>query len=96
VAVTSAQIKAEFPEFLNADSGLIDAKIADATGLLDETAWGAKFDQAVKYMACHLLALSPKGETMRLRPDREPEGATTLYERRYLELKRTIPGLMVA
>ncbi len=96
MAVTSAQIKAEFKEFANTADSLIDAKIADATGLLDEGAFGMKYDQAVKYMACHLIALSPGGEFARIKyPHLEADGATTMYERRYAELKRSVLAMAV-
>jgi hypothetical protein len=96
MAVTAKSFREEFPEYRNADPGLIDAKLADARGLLSAEAWGAKYDQAVKYQAAHLLALSPTGQFARLdRPDRESNAETTIYERRLSELKRALAGPMV-
>ncbi len=92
MAVTATQIKTEFPEFANAETALIEAKIADAMALLSESAWGDDYDQAVKYKACHLLALSPTGEFARLDASEEPDGASTLYERHYMTLLRSIAG----
>lgn len=88
--VTPDQIKAEFPEFVNTSSELLAGKIADATGLLNESAFGDLYDQAVKYKACHLIAVSPSGEFARLDPSKEPDGASTLYERHYLRLLKSI------
>jgi Protein of unknown function (DUF4054) len=95
VAVTVEQIKAEFTEFANTDSALITAKIGDATAMLNATAFGDRHDYTVKYLACHLVALSPGGEFARLDPNKEPDGARTLYEREYLRLLRSIAGPMV-
>jgi hypothetical protein len=94
VAVTVDQIKQEFPEFANTDPRLIAAKLADATGLLNKDSFGPLWDQAVKYKACHLLALSPSGEYARLKDD-EGGGATTVYERHYLKILRGISTPMV-
>jgi hypothetical protein len=93
--VTVEQIKAEFPEFANTSDSLIAAKIADAYGQLYPTSWGTGYDQAVKYQACHLIACSPGGEFARLDPNKEPDGATTLYERYYNQLAQSVVAAMV-
>ncbi len=95
MAVTAAQIKAEFPEFVNTDAGLITAKIGDATAMLSEAALGDRYDHTVKYLACHLVALAPGGEFARLKPEKEPDGARTLYEREYFRVLRSLSGPMV-
>jgi len=95
VAVTVEQIKTEFPEFANTSDVIISAKISDASGQLYPSGWGASYDQAVKYQACHLIARSPGGEFARLDPNKEPDGATTLYERRYNEMLQSVVGAMV-
>jgi hypothetical protein len=96
MAVTAAQIKSEFTEFANTDSGLISGKIADALAVLNEQAFGTRYDVAVKYLACHLVALSPGGEFARLKPDEVgADGARTLYEREYMRVLRTLAGPMV-
>jgi hypothetical protein len=94
VAVTVAQIVAEFPEFANTDSGLIQAKIEDASELLDATAFDDDFDEAVKYMTCHLIAVSPSGEFARLDPSKETDGASSTYERHYRRIALKISGPM--
>lgn len=93
--VTVEQIKAEFPEFANTSDALVSAKLSDAYGQLYAGTWGTAYDQAVKYQACHLLACSPNGEFARLDPRKEPDGATTLYERRFNELQHSIVAAMV-
>jgi hypothetical protein len=87
--VTADQIKAEFPEFAHTDSGLIGYRIADAQRLVG-SAYGALADDAVKYLACHLIALAPHGEPARLIASQEPGGATTTYERQYLAIKQSL------
>jgi hypothetical protein len=89
VTVTADQIKAEFPEFANTDSALIDYRIEDAMRLVDASAFGDMTDQAVKYLACHMVALMPHGEPARLVESQEASGASTTYERQYLLLKRS-------
>lgn len=90
MTVTADQIKTEFPEFANTDSALIDCRIADAMGLVDQGAFGLRYGDAVKYLACHLIALTPHGELARLVESQEPGGATTTYERHYLYIKRSV------
>jgi len=94
VAVTVAQIRSEFPEFNSTNVALIEQKIRDAYNLLSESAFGDVYEQAIKYQACHLIALSPAGEFARLKkPD--DQGAITTYERHLNLLKRSIAGPMV-
>lgn len=95
MAVSVEQLRSEFPEFANTSAGLLAGKIADATAMLNATAFGETHDQAVKYMAAHLVALSPGGEFARLDPNEESDGARTLYERQYMTLQRGVIGAMV-
>jgi len=90
MTVTPDQIKAEFPEFAETDSGLIGFRILDAERLVDGTEFGAHTDDAVKYLTCHLVALMPHGEPARLVESSEPGGASTTYERQYLLIKRSV------
>jgi len=95
VAVTVEQLRSEFPEYAHTDSGLLAGKIADATAMLNPSAFGALYDQAVKYMACHLVALSPSGEFARLDPKDQDDGARTTYERQYQRILRGLATPMV-
>jgi hypothetical protein len=90
MTVTVDQIKAEFPEFKATDSALIGFRIDDATRLVDQATFGDHCDDAVKYLACHLIALSPHGEPARLVESQEPSGASTTYERQYLAIKHSV------
>lgn len=89
MTVTVDQIKAEFPEFVNTDSDLIGFCIDDAMRLVDQSAFGVRYDDAVKYLACHLVALRPHGEQARLVESSEATGASTTYERQYQLIKRS-------
>ena len=95
MAVSVEQLRGEFPEFVNTNEGLLTGKIADATAMLNASAFGEMHDQAVKYMAAHLVALSPGGEFARLDPNAEEDGARTLYERQYMAIARGVIGAMV-
>jgi hypothetical protein len=66
VAVTAADIKSEFAEFSDLDDALIDPKIADAVQRVSSDTWGDLTDHGVKYLACHLIAISPLGEQAKL------------------------------
>lgn len=90
MTVTVDQIKAEFPEFAATDSGLIGFCLADAERLVDPGSFGTRTDDAVKYLACHLVALRPHGEQARLVESQEPGGAKTTYERQYLAIKHSV------
>lgn len=94
MAVSVDQLRAEFPEFANTDSGLIQAKIDDAIAQLNDDAFGDDFDAAVKYLACHLIAVSPSGEFARLDPTKETDGASSTYERFFKQIARKIAGPM--
>lgn len=77
---------AEFPEFSSPDNrSLVEAKIAEATAMLDESAFGeALYNGAVGYKAAHLIAMSPFGRQAQLVND---DGSTVygrLFEEEYL------------
>lgn len=95
MAVSVQQLRSEFPEFVNTSSGLLAGKIADATAMLNAHAFGEMHDQAVKYLAAHLVALSPGGEFARLDASEENDGARTLYERQYMAIAKGVLGAMV-
>jgi len=95
VTVTVDQIQTEFPEFANTDSGLIGFRLADAMRLVDQGTFGIHYDDAVKWLTCHLIALAPHGEPARLVESQEPSGASTTYERQYLLIKRSVVAPMM-
>ena len=71
MAVSAAQIQAQFTEFAETPTPLIDAKTADATKRISATIWGDLTDDGIKYLACHLIALSPQGEQSKLMVEKE-------------------------
>ena len=86
MAVTAAQIILEFPEFADIPVADIDFKIADAVGRINAEIWGTLTDQGVKYLACHLLAVSPLGEQAKL----ETEEGGTVYFQTYERLMKSV------
>jgi hypothetical protein len=95
VAVTVAQLKAEFPEFAHTDPVLIAAKLRDAQGSVNESAFGGHHDTAVLYYTAHLISLSPSGEFARLVASEQSDGASSTYERHYRRIVRGLAGPMV-
>lgn len=72
---------------------MVDEAIAEATRNVDEAVFDAKTDDAIKWKAAHLLAISPFGQQARLV---SKDGSTT-YEKRFLALARSMtPGFRVA
>lgn len=65
--LSSADIKARFPELVDAADALVESKIAQASRSIDPKVWGALVDDGVAYLAAHLLALSPFGTNAGLR-----------------------------
>lgn len=62
MTVTRAQFLADFPQFDEADTDLVDAKLAVAVRRVG-TAWGDLQDDGIKYLTAHLLAIDPRSET---------------------------------
>ena len=76
--------KARFPEFARLPDVTLNDVIARATARTNATVMGDQADEAIGYMAAHLLALSPYGQQARLS---EP-GKTTTYYQHWLEIAR--------
>lgn len=56
MAVTSTTFLTRFPEFSNIESAVVTATIGEAERQNNEDMWGDQYDDAVNYMAAHLLA----------------------------------------
>ena len=56
MAVTSTSFLTRFPEFSNIESAVVTASIDEAKRQNNEDVWGDKYDDAVNYMAAHLLS----------------------------------------
>lgn len=72
--------KARFPEFSRLPDPTIKDAIARGTARTNSTVMGDQTDEAIGYMAAHLLALSPYGQQARLS---EPGKMTTYYQHWY-------------
>lgn len=82
MAVTRTSLLVEHPEWANAPSALVDAKLATAQGLLDSDVLGDLYDYAVVLKACQLLATSPFARDMKLSKD----DGTTIYDKALNEI----------
>ena len=57
-AVTATTFKAKFSaSFGSLTDAVVNAAIAEALLMISESAWGAKFDLGVNYLAAHILKL---------------------------------------
>ena len=93
MAVERRDFLARFPEFEPASKGMIDEAIAEAARNVVGGVWREKNDDGVRWLAAHLLAISPFGQQARLI---SKDGSTT-YGKRFAELVRSVtPGFRVA
>lgn len=78
-----AAFRARGPEFRGATDARVDAALAAATRQTDTTIFGASADDAIFFLAAHILVSSPTGTEARLKG----EGFESVYlsERRRLE-----------
>lgn len=90
MAVTVAQLKSEFPEFTNAPDPLVDRAIRTAKLRVSSSFFGARYDDAVLYLACHLVAINPLAELALLVPQGKGEVPTTQYEQQFEALKKSL------
>lgn len=93
MAVDFKSFVADFPEFEPAGKPLIDSKIADARLRIDAEVWDLKTDLGVKYLAAHLLALSPFGQQSRLVAK---DGSTTYGKTHMMMVREVTSGFRVA
>lgn len=93
MAVNRNDFLARFPEFEPASRPMINASIAEAVRGVDATIFGDKTDDAVRWLAAHLLAISPFGMQARLV---SKEGASTYGERFAMLTRSVTPGFRVA
>ena len=82
---------AVFPEFADAGDALKQSRLAMAITRTDRSVWGVTtitddqlYATGVLYLAAHLLAMSPGGESMRL------EGETTIYKQERDRMARSV------
>ena len=90
MAVTVEEFINHFAEFDECPVDFIQSYLDDANARIDRGEWGeTKGDIGQKYLAAHMLALSPFGQQARL----VAKGAmTTTYEAHYKRLLREVAG----
>ena len=93
MAVDFTSFVADFPEFEPAGRQLVESKLADARLRVDAAVWEAKTDLGVKYLAAHLLALSPFGQQARLVAK---DGSTTYGKHHKQMVHEVTAGFRVA
>ena len=57
---TSADLKARYPEFQQADESQVGLVISDAALEVDQTAWGKFYQAGVLALAAHLLSIETR------------------------------------
>jgi hypothetical protein len=96
--LTLENFKQGFPEFRNAEAGLVVAKLSEAYQQIDLSVWdtganGPKSGLGQGYLTAHLLALSPFGQNARM----VAKDGTTTYLTHYRNLQRQVcQGFRVA
>lgn len=86
MAVTYADFVGRFPEFEPADTDMVTEVIAEATRRISSEEFEDATDDAVRYLAAHLLSTSPFGRQARMTAK---DGSST-YEKELHKLQREI------
>lgn len=76
MAWTPTTFRARWPEFATLADSQVQANLTAAARRCDSRVFGDDTDEAVGYLAAHLLAMSPGGQQARLEGK---EGTTTYY-----------------
>lgn len=82
---SAAQFRAQFPEFTPCPDAVLDAHLAAAGSMCDETVYGDSHTQGVMYRCADALAQLPAGRKMQL----VQKSGETVYYRRMMELVRS-------
>lgn len=96
MAVTVAQFRARFPEFLGVDDAYVQVHLDDAETHIDRTIWDAnplrlQGDQGQAYRAAHTMALSPMGLGAKLVAAKDTAGlGATTYGIQYTDMAKTL------
>lgn len=85
MTVSVRQFRAQFPEFRNTATAVIERGLADAA-LMIGAIWGDKADIGQKYLAADLIASGPLGEKARLKKD----DTMTTYRAKYNSIKASV------
>jgi hypothetical protein len=93
MAVSRRDFLARFPEFEPASKAMVEQAIDEAGRNVDAEVFDDKTDDAIRWKAAHLLAISPFGQQARLIAK---DGSTT-YGTHFTALARSVtPGFRVA
>lgn len=86
MAVTVADIQNQFPELARTSAATLAAKLRDAETMTAQDYPSTLRDTRVKYLAAELIVQSPGGEFARLDPNKQPDGATSIYQRQRMAI----------
>ena len=86
MTISRADFLVEFAEFTGAENALVDAKLAAALLRTPESIWDDLQDEGIKYLAAHMLALSPFARELKLVQD----DGQTIYGKQRAELESIV------
>lgn len=89
--MNAQEFVARFPEF-RTGMQLIPAVLAEATRSIDAEVFGDRTDDAIGYLAAHLLASSPYGRSQRADGEKEPD---TYWKRFHAIRTEVTPPVLV-
>lgn len=95
MTITLASFLAEFPEFDPEDGSrddLVQAKIDAAYLRTNAAVWGDMRDEGAKYLAAHMLALSPFARELKLA---DTSGETMYLAQRHAMERAVVSGFRV-
>ena len=93
MAVDLDSFLVRFPEFEPATEPMIREALGEASRNVDPDVFKEKTDDAIKWKAAHLLAITPFGQQARL----VAKDGTTTYGKHFAKLVRSVtPGFRVA
>jgi hypothetical protein len=86
-----ATFRVRFPEFVGASDGFVQAYLDQATLRCGSAVWGSKLDDGIMYLAAHLMAVSPWGNSAKLVSSPDDKGyQRTTYGLEYWTLVRAV------
>lgn len=89
-AVSIDDFKLEFPAFASTDAGVVGAKLDAAQRRCDETVWGDKWTDGIKYLAAHLLSIDQNGKQARL----SSSSGSSTYLTEYKNLQKGLAAFL--
>jgi Protein of unknown function (DUF4054) len=84
--MTVEEFRARFAEFRTAGDPLVESVLAEATRRVAPEVYGELTNDAVGYLAAHLLAISPFGKNMRLEDDK----SETTFWSEYIAIRKQV------